>query len=195
MIPRHFQITIALLLLAILVGGVMIIHLRHKEQEANLLRSPAAPGAPVAGAEEKIRMLLAYDDDQALRWRETTVFMPVDRALRARAALRAVLAQYLQTPSPHPLGKGADIKDVYLIDNDTMVVDTNREFADGHPSGILLEQLTMTSLIETLTANVAGVARVKFLVEGEERETLAGHADLMSFYRTAATHELAREFE
>jgi hypothetical protein len=84
---------------------------------------------------------------------------------------------------------------VYLIDNDTMVVDTNREFADGHPSGILLEQLTMTSLIETLTANVPGVARVKFLVEGEERETLAGHADLMSFYRTAATHELAREFE
>jgi hypothetical protein len=194
-IPRHFQITIALLLLAILVGGVMIIRLRHHEQEANLLSSPAAPAAPVAGAAERIRVLLAYDDDQALRWRETTVFMPVDRALRARAALRAVLAQYLQTPSPHPLGKGADIKDVYLIGNDTMVVDTNRQFADGHPSGILLEQLTMTSLVETLTANVPGVARVKFLVEGEERETLAGHADLMSFYPTAATHELAREFE
>ena len=140
-------------------------------------------------------MLVAYDDDLALRWRDATAFMPADRGLRAREALRAVLAQYLQTPSPHRLGKGADIKDIYLIGNDTVVIDTNSQFADGHPPGILLEQLTMTSLIETLTANVPGVARVKFLVEGRERETLAGHADLMSFYQTSAVHELAKEFE
>jgi hypothetical protein len=39
------------------------------------------------------------------------------------------------------------------------------------------------------------IRRVKFLVEGHERETLAGHADLMSFYDTAAVHQLAKEFE
>lgn len=196
MIPRHFQITIALLLFAILVSGVIVIRLRHGEQEMILSEAPATPAAPpVVGRQEKIRMLVAYDDDLALRWRDATVFMPADRSLRAREALRAVLAQYVQTPSPHPLGKGADIKDIYLIGNDTMVIDTNSQFADGHPSGILLEQLTMTSLIETLTANVPGVAKVKFLVEGQERETLAGHTDLMSFYQTAAVHELAKEFE
>jgi hypothetical protein len=76
-----------------------------------------------------------------------------------------------------------------------MVVDTTRAFADSHPSGILLEDLTLCSLIETLAANVPGVARVKFLVEGRERETLAGHIDLMSFYQTASVHELTKEFE
>jgi hypothetical protein len=106
-----------------------------------------------------------------------------------------VLAQYLQTPSPHPLGRGADIKDVYFINQETMVVDTTTQFADGHPSGILLEEMTLTSLIETLTANVPGVTKIKFLVDGKERETLAGHADLMSFYQTAAVHEMAKEFE
>ena len=196
MIPRHFQITIALLLLAILVSGVTVIRLRHGEQAVSLQGVPAAPAAPpVAGRQERIRMLVAYDDDRALRWRDAAVFMPADRGLRAREALRAVLAQYLQTPSPHPLVKGTDIKDVYLIGDDTMVVDTTSQFADGHPSGILLEELTITSLIETLTANVPGVAKVKFLVDGQERETLAGHADLMSFYQTAAVHELAKEFE
>lgn len=196
MIPRHFQITIALLLLAILVSGVTVIRLRHGEQAVSLQAMPAAPAAPpVAGRQEMIRLLVAYDDDQALRWRDAGVFMPADRGSRAREALRAVLAQYLQTPSPHPLGKGADIKDVYLIGDDTMVIDTTSQFADGHPSGILLEELTITSLIETLTANVPGVAKVKFLVDGQERETLAGHADLMSFYQTAAVHELAKEFE
>lgn len=196
MIPRHFQITIALVLLAILISGVVIIRMTHKEEALTLQAAEAAPVAPVVGGkQEHIQVLVAYDEDQALRWRPADVFLPADRSLRARETLRYVLAQYLQTPSPHPLGKGSDIKDVYFISDDTMIVDTTAPFADGHPSGILLEEMTLTSLIETLTANVPGVAKVKFLVDGKERETLAGHADLMSFYQTAAVHALAKEFE
>ncbi|HEV7550656.1 MAG TPA: GerMN domain-containing protein [Candidatus Angelobacter sp.] len=195
MIPRHFQITVALVLLAVLVSGLIIIRMTRKE-EALTLQAEAAPVAPlVGGKQEHIRLLLAYDEDQALRWRSADVFLPADRNLRARETLRSVLAQYLQMPSPHPLAKGADIKDVYFISDDTMIVDTTAPFADGHPSGILLEELTLASLIETLTANVPGIARVKFLVDGKERDTLAGHADLMSFYQTGAVHELAKEFE
>ena len=196
MIPRHFQITIGLLLLAILISGVYIIKLTHKEEAKTLLGADERPIAPpVEGKREHIRMLVAYDDDRALRWRETDVFMPTERGLRAREALRTVLAEYLQKPSPHPLAKGAAIKDVYLVTNDTLVVDTTPEFAEGHPSGILLEELTITSLIETLATNVPGVARVKFIVDGKERETLAGHADLMSFYNVPAVHEMAKGFE
>jgi len=196
MIPRHFQITIALVLLAILISGIVIIRMTHKEEALTLQGVESGPAAPmVGGKQEHIQLLVAYDEDQALRWRPADIFLPADRNLRARETLRAVLAQYLQTPSPHPLGKGSDIKDVYFISNDTMVVDTTTQFADGHPSGILLEELTLASLIETLTANVPGITKVKFLVDGKERETLAGHADLMSFYQTAAVHELAKEFE
>ncbi len=122
-------------------------------------------------------------------------FMPEDRSQRAKAVLRAVLEQYLQKPSPHPIGKDAAIKEVYLIGNDTLLVDTSAAFADQHPSGILLEEMTLASLIETLSANVPGITRVKFLVEGKERETLAGHVDLMSFYQVSAVHELAKELE
>jgi hypothetical protein len=196
MIPRHFQITVALVLLAILASGVVIIRITHKEEALTQQGADAAPVAPIVGGkQEHIQVLVAYDDDQALRWRETDVFLPADRSLRAREILRSVLAQYLQTPSPHPLAKGAEIKDVYFINRDTMIVDTNSQFADGHPSGILLEEMTLTSLIETLNANVPGINKVKFLVDGKERETLAGHADLMSFYQTAAVHEMAKEFE
>jgi hypothetical protein len=195
-IPRHFQITVGLVLLAILISGVVIIRITHKEEALTQLGAEPAPVAPVVGGkQEHIQVLVAYDEDQALRWRPADVFLPADRGLRARETLRCVLAQYQQTPSPHPLAKGADIKDVYFINNDTMIVDTTAPFADGHPSGILLEEMTLTSLIETLTANVPGITKVKFLVDGKERETLAGHADLMSFYQTAAVHELAKEFE
>ncbi len=161
MIPRHFQITIALVLLAILVSGLVIIRLTHKEEALALQEAESAPVAPVVGKQERIQILIAYDDDQALRWRPAEVFLPADRGLRARETLRSVLAQYLQNPSPHPLARGADIRNVYFISDDTMIVDTT----------------------------------AKFLVEGKERETLAGHADLMSFYRTGVVHELAKEFE
>jgi Sporulation and spore germination len=195
-IPRHFQITISFVLLLILIVGIYIIRLRHAEEARVQQAFGAAPSAPEAeGKQETIRVLVAYDDDMALRWREAEAFMPDDRGLRARAALRAVLSQYLQTPSPHPLSKGADIKDVFLISDDTLLVDTTAAFADGHPSGLLLEELTLASLIETLTANVPGINKVKFLVEGKERETLAGHADLNSMYQVATVHELAKEFQ
>jgi hypothetical protein len=194
MIPRHLQITIALLLIGILISGLYIIKLTHNEQAKNLLEAmPVAP--PATGKQERIPVLVAYDEDSALRWRETTVSMPVARNLRAREVLRTVLSQYLEHPSPHTLGKGSDVKDVYFIHNDTAVVDTTSQFADGHPSGILLEEMTICSLVETLNANVPGITRVRFLVDGHERETLAGHADLMSFYQTSAVHDLAKEFE
>jgi Sporulation and spore germination len=196
LIPRHFQITVGLVLLAILISSMVIIRITHKEEAMTLQGAESAPVVPVVGGkQEHIQVLVAYDEDQALRWRPADVFLPAERGMRARETLRCVMAQYLQSPSPHPLAKGADIKDVYFIGNDTMIVDTTAQFADGHPSGILLEEMTLASLIETLTANVPGITRIKFLVDGKERETLAGHADLMSFYQTAAVHEMAKEFE
>lgn len=196
MIPRHLQIMIALLLAAILVSGVYIIKLTHKEQAKNLQsQEERSIAPPLKGQQQHIQVLLAYDEDRALRWRDATVSLPDQRNLRAREVLRAVLGEYLQYPSPHPLGRGTEIRDVYFISPDTAVVDTTAPFADGHPSGILLEEMTICSLIESLNANVPGINRVKFIVDGHERETLAGHADLMSFYQSSEVHEMAKEFQ
>lgn len=195
MIPRHFQITIAFLLAAILLSGAYIIHLRQREQAKAPAAAGSEPKAPAPTNFEHIRMLVAYDDDQALRWRDVVIGVPSSRDLRAREILRALLALYVQNPSPHPLARSADVREIYLVGNDTLLVDTTAGFADGHPSGVLPEELTLASVIETLAANVPGIKRVKFLVEGRERETLAGHADLMSFYEVAAVHQLAKEFE
>ena len=196
MIPRHFQITLGLLLIGVLISGIYIVRLKHREEAKTAQEAEDRTLAPPAeGKQERIRILVAYDDEHALRWREAKVFMPEDRSLRAREAIKTVLAEYLQKPSPHYLAKGSGIRDVYLMTNDTVVVDTTAEFAEGHPSGILPEELTLISLIETLAANVPDVVRVKFIVDGKERETLAGHADLMSFYEVQTVHELAKEFE
>jgi hypothetical protein len=47
--------------------------------------------------------------------------------------------------------------------------------------------LTIHSICGTLHANLARVSEVRFLVDGQQRETLAGHADLTRTYLTSET--------
>lgn len=195
MIPRHFQITIAVLLAAVLLSGIVLIKLEQREKSKTETAEIVPAALAAEGKPEQIRILVAYDDDRALRWRETESVMPQDRALRAEEVLRAVLAQYTQSPSPHPLSRSAKIEEVFLAGDNTLLVNTNSAFADNHPSGIITEELTIASLIETISANVPGIERVKLLVDGRERETLAGHLDLTSFYDVKTVHEMAKEFE
>jgi spore germination protein GerM len=57
----------------------------------------------------------------------------------------------------------------------------------------MAEELTIASIVSTLTANDPQVRRVKILIEGKERETLAGHADLTRFYSSAEMEALVKD--
>ena len=62
------------------------------------------------------------------------------------------------------------------------VVNLTGSFADSHPSGIETETLTVLSICGTLHANQPRITQVRFLVNGQTRATLAGHADLTRTY-------------
>ena len=62
------------------------------------------------------------------------------------------------------------------------VVNLRSSFVDNHPSGVEVESLTIQSIIGTLHANLPQIAQVRFLVNGQPRDTLAGHADLTRAY-------------
>jgi hypothetical protein len=62
------------------------------------------------------------------------------------------------------------------------VVNLTGSFAASHPSGLATETLTVLSICATLHANLPRVTEVRFLVDGAQRPTLAGHADLTRIY-------------
>jgi hypothetical protein len=119
--------------------------------------------------------------------------LPSGRQERAQELLRSLLALYLDKSSPHPLASGAEVRSVFLVDPGVAVIDLNGAFADGHRSGVLVEDLTIASLIHTISANTPGILRVRILVDGKERETLAGHADLSDFYDVTAVNQLSSQ--
>lgn len=191
MIPRHLKIGTIVLLLAVLVMS-FYLHRMRKETEAGVAdKRPVT--APVAGPTDQVNLYVAYDDPGVLHAQSARIPLPAGRQQRAQELLRALLQLYLDKTSPHPIPTGADIRDVYMVDPGVVVIDLNAPFADGHRSGVLIEELTVVSLVQTLAANIPGINRVKILVDGKERETLAGHADLSNFFDTGTMSRTAEQ--
>ena len=67
------------------------------------------------------------------------------------------------------------------------VINLRSSFVNAHPSGVEVETLTLLSILGTLHANIPQIEQVRFLVDGQPRETLAGHADLLRTYPSRDT--------
>jgi len=196
-IPRYLVIMFAALAAAAIALGLYALHLKRKvardEQAAAEQQMTVAP--PGNGPPEAVTLYVANDGDGTLRKTQINVALPAERSERARAVLQALLAQYLKASSPHPIGASSDVRQVYLMGDDTAIVDTNSSFADAHPSGVLAEELTVASLVMTLNANDSKIGRVKILVNGQERDTLAGHADLRRFYEASNIGQVVKDMQ
>ncbi|MGB2604694.1 MAG: GerMN domain-containing protein [Candidatus Sulfotelmatobacter sp.] len=196
MIPRHFYIALSILLAAVLGMTIYGWHMRGRAAATPAASVDTRPVvAPVAGPTEQVTLFVAYDDVGILHTQAAHIPLPSVRQQRAEELLRALIALYLDKSSPHPLPPGSDIRSVYLVDPGLAVIDVNAAFADGHRSGVLSEELTVASLIQTLSANIPGILKVKILVEGKERETLAGHADLSAFFDVSAVSQLSAQLQ
>jgi hypothetical protein len=196
MIPRHLKIGVAVMLAVVLAMSFYAWRMRGRMQQAEPATAYIRPVTPpVQGPTEQLTLYVAYDDPGSLRAQGASIPLPAGRQERAQELLRALLGLYLEKSSSHPLGPGAEIRDVYLVDPGLAVIDTNDAFADGHRSGVLEEELTVASMVESLAANIPGINRVKILVGGKERETLAGHADLTGFYDVSAVNQLVGELQ
>jgi hypothetical protein len=197
MIPRHTQIALVLVLSGIFSVAFYMLHLKNRaEEHLPRLSSDRPLAAPIAvGAPEPVTLFIAYDGDGVMRRRIINAPLPAEPGLRAREVLRTLLAEYLQKNSSHPMAEGSDIADVFLVNGSIAVVDLNSAFAAGHRAGVWVEALTLNSLVATLAANNNAVSQVKFLVNGKERETLAGHADLIALYDVAQVNQFVRSLQ
>ena len=183
MISRPLQIAVIILLLAVFGMGMYVLQTKRRAELSEMRAQDQRPIAPpVAGSQASVAIWVARDSDGALHSERIQAALPDERPDHERALLRALLGRYETPNSPHPIGAGADIKAIYLLPDGLAVLDMNAAFADRHPSGVLMETLTLASIAETLENNTPAIKRVKFLVEGKDRATLAGHADLTGTY-------------
>lgn len=196
MIPRYQKILFAVLLVAALVMGSVLWRLRQREHQRLLAGEDSAPTkAPEIAPEEQATLVVANDMDGSLQMQGHSYPLPRDPEAKARVVLNKLLELYAAPGAAHPVaGSGAGVAQVFLLPAPDVkrnpgaklaVVNLTGNFAASHPSGLESETLTVLSICATLRANLPSVAEVRFLVDGQERSNLAGHADLTRTYVTA----------
>jgi hypothetical protein len=197
MIPRYQKILLALLLIASLGMGFKLWQLRERAHK-RLLEGEASTHteAPVVAPAEQATLVAANDMSNALVPQVHSLPLPADPGSRARAILGRLLDLYAAPESTHPVpGGAASIAQVFLLPvpgskdaqsagEELAVVNLNGTFTASHPAGLETESLTVLSICATLHANFPSVTQVRFLVDGQLRPTLAGHADLTRTYLT-----------
>jgi hypothetical protein len=205
MIPRWQRILLAVLLLASVVMAVVLIRLREHAADRLAEQSPPTSGAgytgQVAAPEETVTLIEANDLDGSVAPVTRRLPLPQESGARARVLLRRLFTDYAAPESKHPLAAKAGVEtgvdEVFFMPapgeqtspvpgavdaGQTAIVNLTAAFAENHPSGIETETLTLLSIIGTLHENFPAVKQVRFLVDGRQRETLAGHADLTRAY-------------
>lgn len=112
-----------------------------------------------------------------LKAEKRMVFQTGEPVLNARQII-AELIQGAEDEEPTVFREDARVRQIYILEDKTAIVDLSRETADYLAGGIQLELCAIHSITRSLLENVAEIERVKFLVGGKEEATLAGHVSI-----------------
>lgn len=99
--------------------------------------------------------------------------------------IRQVMLALIEGPhqgQDRALPPTAGIRAVFLTSDGTAYVDFSSEGQADFESGIATESLSVYSIVNSLASNIPSVKRVKFLILGQEVDTLNGHADLSGVF-------------
>lgn len=194
MIPRYQKVVVWLLLIACVLMAAYLVRMRTRAQDrlATVPTTEPMP-APVEANATPITLMIASDTDGSLSAVHEELPLPTEKTTRAHALLNDLFAVYARSGSTHPLPAVTAVNDVFLLPvpgttkpaaGELAVINLNGSFVHRHPSGILVEMLTLLSILGTMHANMPQIAQVRFLVDGKPADTLAGHADLTRTYLT-----------
>lgn len=213
MIPRYQIVFFAVLLAVSAAMGTEVWHMRKRAHQRLLAGEVTTPTkAPEVAPEVRATLMVANDADGSLTPQSYSLPLPVSPNERARAILGKLLDIYSASDAAHRVpGGGAGILQVFLLPvpnaasvsrahariasksrsrmretvSEMAVVNFAAAFANNHPSGLQTETLTLLSICNTLHTNLPRISEVRFLVDGQPRTTLSGHADLTRTYLPA----------
>jgi len=113
-------------------------------------------------------------ESRSITWAEADV----DRVRQVVLALAEGSHQGLRRVLP----ASTSVRAVFLAPDGTAYVDLSSDVLSEFAPGIETESLAIYSLVNSITMNIPSVKRVKFLIQGQEVETLDGHADLTAAF-------------
>ncbi len=141
--------------------------------------SPARNEEPDVSTERRIRitLYLVSQSGKTLALEDREIALADSVQEQAKQVVRELLTESHRDLTS-PLPRGVELRELFITPQGLAFVDFSQELISNHVGGTSAEELTVYSLSNTLIANFPAVKSVRFLVEGREVPTLAGHLDL-----------------
>lgn len=135
------------------------------------------PAVTTERTEHAMNVKVYYPDDSGMRLVEVEREILVDDATdKYTAAVEALMDDPIEDNLTRIFPKNAAIRSVTVRDG-MATVDFDGSILKGFVGGSTGEEFLIGSIVDTLT-NFPEVTSVRFLVDGQEIETLSGHMDL-----------------
>lgn len=128
---------------------------------------------------EKLPVTLYFSNQDGTRLINEIHYISMEDAKQGTEKLASVLVKELiKGPSNSQLKatipEGASLRSPVKIEGRTAIVDMTKEFIDNHPGGKEAEEMTIFSIVNTLT-ELKDIETVKFLINGKEQKEFKGN--------------------
>lgn len=189
--PRR-AVILSIIVAAVLGAGVyyLLVLRRHlapsnanppgAEQAARTRLSEAAL-QPAGGASQSLTLYFPDLARGKLVAESRSLKLAPENVQRIKQVLLALIEGSHQGHS-RALSPSTTLRAVFLSPDGTAVIDLSQEALADFTPGIESEDLAVYSIVDSLAANIPAVKRVKFLIQGNEAQTLDGNIDLTGYF-------------
>jgi Sporulation and spore germination len=181
---------VTLVVMAVVAVAILYLHiLKQRMAIQSTQRSEAGARArlkeaalqPQAGPTTTVTLYFPSTDRGALIEETRQMTLAASNQDRIRQVLLALMEGSQQGQS-RPLPPSTDVRGVFLTPDGTAYLDLASSALNVFQPGIESETLAVYSIVDSICADVPVVKRVKFLIQGQEVDTLEGHVDLTSAF-------------
>ncbi len=139
--------------------------------------SSSAPAAPADMETKSVSLFFLREDDGLLVAEPREIATDASIVHEAEAVI-AELIKGSRGELVSPLPPETKLSQLFITKEGTAYVDFSRDLVDNHPAGVAAEISTVYAVVDSLAYNFKSIKKVFILIDGEERETLAGHLSL-----------------
>jgi germination protein M len=127
---------------------------------------------------EKLQVRLYFANEDGTRLVKEIRYIDMNDAKQGTEQQATILVKELvKGPSNSTLKatipEGASLRSPVKVENRTAIVDMTKEFVDNHPGGKEAEEMTIFSIVNTLT-ELKDIEKVKFLINGKTQKEFKG---------------------
>jgi Sporulation and spore germination len=176
----------ALIVLAIVAAGVIYLQVlarrvgsQNTESTERNARARLAEAALASenGPQQNVTLFIPSSDQGVLIQEPHRLTLAEGDADRIRQIFLALIETSGQAQEG-ALPAGAELRSVFLAPDGTAYLDLAGRSLPLLTPGIGSETQAIYSIVDSIAVNVPTVKRVKFLIQGQEVDTLDGHVDL-----------------